>query len=296
MVNESKVDQTLREVIGSSVNNQAQEKSNVNNSEQTQAGEKPEYVSGIDVSKIPDNMTKSEFKEFLAQKGKLLEDGYQGKFKEIADYKKERDALLAQGVSIKDAAKIIREAVSNTDTKTEAKKEIKREIDALKDEAPDVDTRKGVERLERVIKELAPDSPEFKELKKEISEIKKALGYFQNKNTQSRVDNVNESLNKLSGEKFDKDFIEKYRDKAIEEAKKYPDAPLNKILQVISDPDDYDSALLKTKNQEQKKENRIKEKINANDSASTGVTGSSKQFDVKKSSLKDTILHAFTQK
>ena len=296
MPGETKVDQTLREVIGTSVNKQTQEKSTVDNSQQTQSGEKREFISGIDVSDLPDNLTKSELKELLAKKGKLIEDGYQGKFKEIAEYKKERDALLAQGVSIKDAARIIQDAIKKTDTKTEAKTEIKREIDSLKEEAPDAETRKGVERLEKVIKELAPDSPAFKELKKDIDEIKKSLNYVANKTIASRVDNLNESLDKLSGEKFDKDFIEKYREKIIEEGKKFPDAPINKIIQVITDPDDYDAALLRTKKKEETKERSVKEKINANDSASSGVTGSDKQPDVKKVSVKGLLSHLMSQK
>lgn len=286
MAVEEKVNQTLREVIGESVNHQTHKKSDDNKSEQTQSGGKPDFVSGIDVSDLPDNLTKTELKELLAKKGKLIEDGYQVKFKEVAEYKKERDALLAQGVSIKDAAKIIREAVANSDTKSEAKREIKREIDSLKDEAPDTETRKGVERLERVIKELSTDSPAYKELKKDLDEVKKALGYVQNKNIASRVESLNQSLDKLSGDKFDSKFIEKYRELIVEEGKKFLDAPINKIIQVISDPEDYDSALLRTKTKEINKENRMKEKINANDSASSGVTGTDKKIDVKNVSLK----------
>lgn len=292
---EEKVNTTLREVIGESMN-QTHKKSEDKISEQTESGRKPEFISGIDVSDLPDNLTKTELKELLAKKGKLIEDGYQVKFKEVAEYKKERDALIAQGVSIKDASKIIQEAVMNNRTKTEAKTEIKREIDALKDEAPDMETRKGVERLERVIKELSIDSPAYKELKKDLDEVKKALDYVQNKTILSRVEGLNKSLDDLSGNKFDKDFIEKYREQAVKEGKKFPDAPISKILQVISDPDDYDSALLRTKKNEERKESRIKEKLNANDSSSSGVTGSEKQFDVSSNSWKNTLRHVLTKK
>lgn len=292
---EEKVNTTLREVIGESFA-QTQKKSDDKSSEQTESGRKPEFISGIDVSDLPDNLTKTELKELLAKKGKLIEEGYQVKFKEVAEYKKERDALLAQGVSIKDASRIIQEAVMNNKTKAEAKTEIKREIDSLKDEAPDAETRKGVERLERVIRETTPDSPAFKQAMERLDKIEKALGYVQNKTILSRVESLNKSLDDFSGSKFDKDFIEKYREQAIEEGKKFPDAPLSKILQVISDPDDYDSALLKTKKKEENKESRIKEKINANDSSSSGVTGSEKQFDVKNNSWKNTLRHVLTKK
>jgi tetrahydromethanopterin S-methyltransferase subunit G len=293
---ETKVDTTLREVIGDSV--QTREKSEDKDSQQTKSGDKREFISGIDVSDIPDNMTKQEFKDFLAKKGKLLEDGYTPKFKQVAEYVKEKESLTALGVTPQEASKIIREAIAARDnkSKTDVKQDIKREIDQLKDEAPDLETRKGVERLERIIMELSKSSPEYKELKERLDRAEKALGYVQNKTITSRVESLNEALDKLSGEKFDKDFIEKYREKAIEEGKKYPDAPLSKILQVITDPDDYDSALLKTKKKEEVKESRIKEKINANDSASSGVTGKEKDIDVKSMSLKQVIRHAFSQK
>ena len=289
MAVEEKVNQTLREVIGDSV--QTHKKSEDKDSQQTQSGEKREFVSGIDVSDIPENMTRQEFKEFLAKKGKLLEDGYTPKFKEISEYKKERDSLTALGVSPQEAAKIIREAVTARDNKSkgDVKQDLKREIDALRDEAPDLETRKGLDRLEKVIKELSKESPEYKELKERLDKAEKTLGYVNQKTITSRVDSLNEALDKLSDTRFDKAFIDKNRDAIIEEGKKYPDAPLNKIIQVVTDADEYADAILKTKSKEQTKENRLKEKINANDSSSSGVTGSEKKIDVKSSSLKSLL-------
>jgi hypothetical protein len=298
MTTETKVDKTLREVIGDSVSSQTQKKSEDNKSEQTQSGGKPEFVSGIDVSDIPDNMTKQEFKDYLAKKGKLLEDGYVPKFKEVAEFKKERDAIVALGVSPTEAAKIIRDAVANkaNENKGDIKKEIKREIDQLKDEAPDLDTRKGIERLERIINEESKNSPAYKELIERLDRAEKALGYVQNKTISSRVESLNEALDKLSGDTYDKAFIDKYREAIIEEGKKFPDAPVKKILHVLADPDELNEAILKTKSKEQTKENRLKEKINANDSASSGVTGSGQQVDVKKHTLKNLISQVMSQK
>lgn len=292
---DEKVNQTLKEVIGN--NAQAQKKSEDKNSEQTQSGEKPEFVSGIDVSDIPDNMTKAEFKEFLAKKGKLLEDGYVPKFKQVAEYAKERDALTALGVTPQEASKIIREAVNNkaNENKVEVKKEIKREIDQLKEEAPDLETRKGIERLERVVMELSKSSPEYLELKDRLDKAEKALGYVSQRELTSRADSLNEALDKLSDTRFDKAFIDKNREIIIEEGKKFPNAPINKIIQVVTDADEYADAILKTAKKESSEKNRIKEKINANDSASSGVTGSEKQFDVSKNSWKSTLRHVFAQ-
>lgn len=53
---------------------------------------------------------------------------------------------------------------------------------------------------------------------------------------------------------------------------------------------------MKTKKKEESKERNIKEKINANDSASSGVTGKEKEMDVKKTSMKQLLSHVFTQK
>lgn len=296
MAVEEKVNQTLREVIGDSV--QTHKKSDDKSSEQTQSGGKPEFVSGIDVSDIPDNMSKAEFKEFLAKKGKLLEDGYTPKFKEVSEYKKERDAIVALGVSPAEASKIIRETIAarNNDSKGDVKKDLKREIDQLKEEAPDLETRKGVERLERIIMELSKSSPEYKELKERLDKAEQALGYVNQRELTSRTEILNDALDKLSDTRFDKAFIEKNREAIIAEGKKFPQAPLNKIIQVVTDADEYADAILKTKNKEVVKESRLKEKINANDSASSGVTGSEKKLDVSKTSLKDTLRHVFAKK
>jgi hypothetical protein len=296
---EEKVNTTLREVIGDSFNSQTQKKSDDTSSSHTESGAKQkEIVAGIDVSDIPDNMTKSEFKDFLAKKGKLVDDGATAKFREIAEYKKERDAIISLGVSPQEASKIIREAIANrnNDTKGDVKKEIKREIQILEEEAPDQDTRKGVQRLGKVVHQEVENSPAYKELKERLDRAEQALGYVANKTVQSRVNSLNETLDKLSGDTFDKDFINKYRDNIIEEGKKYPDAPINKIIQVVTDPDDYREAILKTKTKEVSKENRIKEKLNANDSASSGVTGSERSIDVKKVSLKGLISQVMSQK
>jgi hypothetical protein len=294
---EEKVNTTLREVIGESVN-QTQKKSDDKSSSQTESGKKPEFISGIDVSDLPDNMTKEELKGLLAKKGKLLEDGYQVKFKEVAEYKKEKDNLIAQGITPAEAGQIVRDAIANkkNQTTTEVKKELRREIDILKDEAPDLETRKGVERLEKIVMELSKSSPEYKELKERLDRAEKALGSYQNKTIATRVESLNEALDKLSGEKYDKDFIEKYRDKIIEEGKKYPEADVKKIIKVITDPDEETDAILRTKDKEVKKERSVKEKINANDSSSSGVTGSEKNIDVQKVSLKGLIRQVMTQK
>ena len=293
---EEKVNQTLREVIGDSV--QTHKKSDDKSSEQTKSGDKPEFISGIDVSDIPDNMTKAEFKEFLSKKGKLLEDGYTPKFKQVAEYAKERDAIVALGVTPQEASKIIRDAIAarGNDSKSEVKKDIKREIDQLKEEAPDLETRKGVERLERIIMELSKSSPEYKELKERLDKAEQALGYVSQRELTNRADSLNEALDKLSDTRFDKAFIEKNRDAIIAEGKKFPNAPLNKIIQVVTDADEYADAILKTAKKESSEKSRLKEKINANDSASSGVTGSEKQFDVNKNSLKNTLRHVFSQK
>lgn len=292
---EEKVNTTLREVIGESVNNQTQKKSDDNKSEQTQSGRKPEFVSGVDVSDMPDNLTRSEAKGWIEKKAKLLEEGYQSKFKNVAELAKVQDELRTLGVSAQDARRIINDAVASNKTVKEAAKEVKREIEKLEEEAPDNETRQGVKRLGKVVQEEVENSPAYKKLLERLDKAEKTLGYVNQREATTRKESLNEALDKLKGEKFDDDFIEKYREKIVEEGIKFPNAPVNKILQVVTDPDDYDSALLKTKNKEVKKESRIKEKINANDSASSGVTGSEKHIDVRNTSWKS-LLRQVTQK
>jgi hypothetical protein len=296
---ETAVDKTLREVIGESVNTQTQKKSSDPDSTQTKAGDKREFVSGLDVSEIPDNMTKAEFKEFLAKKGKLLEDGYQNKFKEVAALKKQQENLLSHGLTPEEAGKIVMDAINNRKNTnlSDVKNEIKRrEIEILKEEAPDLDTRKGVDRLGKIVHEEVSESPAYKELRERLEKAEKALGYYSQATQNSRVENLNKALDELSGSFYDKNFIDNNRDKIIAEGKKFPDAPVKKIIAVISDPDELHEAILKTKNKNESKESRIKEKINANDSASSGVTGSDRQIDIKKVSLKGLLSQVMSQK
>lgn len=291
---DEKINTTLREVIGDSIN-QAGKKSDDNKSQHTQTGEKREFIAGIDISDLPDNLSRADLKGLLEKKAALLESGYQGKFKEIAEFKKERDAIVALGVTPQKASEIIKDALKNSDSKLEVKKELKRELEQLRDEAADQETRKGVDRLGRVVHEEVENSPGYKKLLERLEKAEKALGYVQNKTIQSRVESLNESLTSLSGEKFDKDFIEKYREKVVENGKAYPDATVHKILQVIADPEEYDDALLKSKKKEEVKKSRLDEKIRASDSASAGVTGQNQEIDVKKVSLKGLIRQVMTK-
>lgn len=293
------VNKTLREVIGESVNNQAHKKSDdksSGNSEQTQSGEKPEFVSGIDISDIPEP-DRARFKEKLEKKAKLLEDGYQLKFKEIAGFKKERDDLKKLGLSDEEATKVLREHLSKkTDPSktTDVKKDAKRLIDQMKEEAPDLETRKGLEKLEGIILELT----NIKEIKDKVDQMEKLMGYVNNREISSREDNINKALDGLE-DKYGKTLIDKYREDVVKQGKNYTDADkkVKNILHAIVDPDELEQAILETKKVENKKDNRQKEKINAIDSSSSGQSGSSKDtVDIRKSSLKSIIASVISKK
>ena len=84
--NTQSVQDTLREVIGETVSSpdktsstETKESAPVGTSAETKSGEPAkEYVSGIDLSDIPEQ-DRPRIKELFSKKAKLLEDGYQAK-------------------------------------------------------------------------------------------------------------------------------------------------------------------------------------------------------------------------
>ncbi len=100
---------TLMEVIGgnkdTAIATEGETKEGISGEDtegETKSGETPEYVSGIDISDIPEQ-DRPRIKELLSKKANLLEQGYQGKFKEIAEFKKAQDELVRAGLTTTEA-------------------------------------------------------------------------------------------------------------------------------------------------------------------------------------------------
>lgn len=282
--------QTIRDTIGEPVV-KAQQTSMVQTAQglpdgttgETQSGGTPEYVSGVDISTLPEQ-ERTVARKVLAEKGKLIEKGYQPKFAEVAEFKKQREQMLALGVSEQEAVEVIRNHVLAKTSAKDAKKEVSRVIDQLKESAPDLETRKGLENLEAIVKELT----NIDDIRKELDNMKKQVGYFQNNALRTREEVLGSSLASLEKE-YGKDVIEKYRDDVIREGLKYTDAEPERLLHAIGDPKELRQAILLNSG---KKDVRQQEKTNAITSPTSGMASSSAQeINVKTTPMKSLLSH-----
>lgn len=255
---------------------------------ETQSGGTPEYVSGVDISTMPEQ-ERTIARKVLAEKAKLLEDGYQSKFKEVASFKKQREEMLSLGISENEAVEAIRNHVASKTNAKDAKKEASRVIDKLKESAPDLETRKGLDNLENIIMELT----NINDIKKQLSDLQNYVQYNRGKETQTREQSLTTTLDTLSGE-YGKQFIDKYRESVVKEGLKYIDADPEQLLNAIANPKELKQAILS--NSVKKEDVRKQEKINAVSTPSSGITNTPDTIDIRKSSLKSIMAQAFAKK
>lgn len=276
--------ETLREVIGETLkpqetNHQETNDGSVVTSTETNSGEtvEKEYVAGIDISDIPEQ-DRPLFREKLLEKSKSIEKGAQDKFKEIAKYKKEKESILAAGVTEDEAINVLNNYIKskNTQTNTTTKAETLRTLDKMIKESP-VDQQESLKNLRQIVKEES-GSDDLKQALEEIKQLKQAVGYFNQDFSDKRASQVNSQLNDLSKE-YGKDFIEKHREKVVSESIKYPKADPEQILNAISDPRELRKSILA--NAKQGNKAVIQDKINAITSNGSGVNGSKEQISTK---------------
>ncbi len=246
---------------------------------ETHTGGTPEYVSGIDISTLPEQ-ERTVARKVLADKGKLLENGYQSKFKEIAEFKRQRESLLSLGINEHQAVDIIKEHIASKTNAKDAKKEAARVIDRLKEQATDLDSRKGLEDLEQVIKELT----NIDDIKKELADLKGYVQHSRGREFVSRETALNTAMDALRSE-YGVEFIDKYRDTVVREGLKYTDADPEQLLGAIANPKEFKQAILS--NSTKKEDVRKTEKLNAVSSPSSGMTMPAATIDVRKVSFKD---------
>lgn len=244
----------------------------------TQSGGTPEYVSGIDISTIPEQ-ERPIARKVLAEKAKLLEDGYQAKFKEINDFKREREEILKLGISTNEAAQVIRDHISSKTNAKDAKKESSKLIDQLMESAPDLETRKGLENLKAIIKEQT----NIDDIRKELDDLKSYVNHSRGREFQTREQSLNSAMDSLSTE-YGKEFIDKYRDTIVKEGLKYTDADPEQLLGAIANPKELKQAILS--NAPKKESERKQEKINAISSSTSGMTSPAQTIDIRKTSMK----------
>lgn len=256
-------------------------------SDETQSGGTPEYVGGVDISTYPEQ-ERPIARRALSEKGKLLEDGYQKKFQEVASFKKQREELLSLGISENEAVQVLRDHVNSKTTAKDAKKEAARVIDKLKEDAPDLETRKGLENLENIIMELT----NINDIKKELADLKSYINHSKSRESLTREQSLNSTLDTLSNE-YGKEFIDKYRDSVVREGTRYIDADPQQLLNAIANPKELKQAILSNT---VKKDERKQEKINAVSSPSSGMTSPLQTVDVRQTSLKNVLSQVFAKK
>lgn len=255
---------------------------------ETQSGGTPEYVSGVDISTLPEQ-ERTVARKVLAEKGKLLEDGYQSKFKEISQFKRQREEILKMGVSDTEAVEAIRNHVASKTNAKDAKQEASRVIDQLKASAPDLETRKGLENLENIIMELT----NINDIKKQLSDLQNYVQYNRGKESQTREQSLTSTLDILSKE-YGKEFVDKYRDAVVSEGLKYIDADPEQLLNAIANPKELKQAILS--NSVKKDDVRKQEKINAVSSPSSGINSPLQTIDIRKTSMKGIMSQVFAKK
>jgi hypothetical protein len=254
---------------------ETKEESTTINQTETNAGETvKEYVSGIDISDVPAEM-RTQIREKLSQKASLLEKGYQGKFKEVAELKKAIEDIQSKGMSLDEAQQAIDDfAYRKRNPTTQEKKEVKKALDSLIDSVP-LDQKESLKQLRTIISEETNVSV----LRKELDELKGYVKSISSYTTQSKAERINSELDALAP-KYGKELIDKYRDDLVNGGLKY-NVPTKKLLFTIVPDDELEQAILS-------KDSRQKEKSKAISSPSSGVV-SIESIDTKKLGLKDVL-------
>ncbi len=288
----SEQDKTLQETVADALKsgNNDTAKADVNETKQgisveetkgeTQSGGTPEYVSGIDISDIPEQ-DRPRVKELLSKKAKLLEDGYQGKFKEVAEFKKAQEDLVRMGLSVNEARDVLTkhlEQKRNPAATISDKKEALKTLDKLIGESP-LEQRSALEQMRTIIKEETGISA----LSDKIEKMEKLLGMYQNSASQQRQKQIESDLSVFS-DKYGKDLVEKYRSVLIEKGLNYPDLSINKIFQYEVPMEELEQAIL-TKGRKPLTE----EKKKAISNPSSGVASASEKVNIKASSYADLL-------
>jgi hypothetical protein len=267
-------DKTLRETVAAAVletqdtsratNTETKEGISEGNEGETNTGETPEFVSGVDISKYPEQ-ERTIAREVLKTKGKLLEDGYQGKFKEVAELKKTKEELGKLGLSPDEVQQVLSEHLrkkQNPVIATEQKKEAIKTLDKLLESVP-YDQKANLEQFRQIILEETETST----LKNEIKEMKHQLEKLTGSAVQTQRERLETELKGL-GDKYGKDLIDKYHDELVDKALKF-NVSARKIL-VNEYTDEAEQAVLAMSTKGKKP--LTTEKKNAISSDSSGIT------------------------
>lgn len=246
---------------------------------ETQSGgtPQPEYVSGIDISDVPEQ-DRPRIREALSKKAGLLEKGYQQKYSEIAKFKKAQDELVNSGLSVDEAQQVLSrhlESKKNPQATTQAQQQTGRTLDKLLDMSP-AEQKDALRQLDTIIKEQSADSPVVIELKKELAEMKKALSAVQGRDFVTAKSKAESDLEGLKT-KFGNELIDRHRDLIMGEWSKYPQTQIKDIVKYVVPDEEYEQAILSSRKPSQ----TTKEKINAISSAGSGISSVQDAYNPK---------------
>lgn len=287
---DKKLQETLGEVIG-----ETQDTSKANSKEtseelsgkageETRSGETtPEYVSGIDISDVPEEV-KPQIRDLLSKKAGLLEKGYQGKYQKVAQLDKVLEDLKNKDISFDEAQKAIDDlAYKKRNPQVSDKKEAKKVLDNMIDGAPTLEQKEALKNLRTMINE----ETNVTELREELKAVKQLLNGMVQTNLGSREIELNQELDKLSGV-YGKNLVDKYRDAVVNAGLKYKDTAKGILFKLVP-ADELEETILS-------KKKITEDKIKSSTSQGRGVTSSIENIDTKKASLKDVLKSAMGKK
>ena len=264
---------------------------------ETTTGGTPEYVSGIDISDIPEQ-DRPHVRTLLEKKAKLLEDGYQGKFKEVAEFKKAQQELVDSGLTVAEAKDVLMrhlEQKRNPATTTTEKKDALKTLDKLIEQAP-LEQRSALEQMRTIVheegigaflKEVGYDN--MKSFVDDFKSLRNFAMATSGRMMEDRKKQINTDLESLSS-KYGKDLVEKYRE-AIERAALNTTLPISKIFSIEVPIEELEQAILS-----KGKKPLTEEKKKAISNPSSGITSATEKVDTKKSSFADILLSGIGKK
>jgi hypothetical protein len=286
--NKQNVQDTLREVIGETVSSSATAtldettNSNAGTNAETKSGEPAkEYVSGIDISDVPEQ-DRPRFKEMFSKKAKLLEDGYQVKFKGVAALAKAQEDLEKMGLQVEEAREVLTkhlEAKKGKITDTDKAKSL-RTLDRLIDNASDADQKAALTQMRTIVEEETG----IKSINERLDRLDKFYQSSSLELSNKRQTQLNDEIKQLETQ-YGQEVVGKYK----EDIMKHGMASNNtarRLLHAIADPDEIEQAIL-SRTKETKKKPISEDKLNAISSGGSGITGSHESLDTKKMSFKD---------
>ena len=276
--------QTVAEAIGETSETQTAEATETDGglsqetAGETQSGETPDYVAGIDVSDIPVE-DRPRFKEKLAQKAKLLEKGYQGKFTEVAELKKAQEELRRAGLTVAEANDVLTKHLASKanpqQAVTQTAKQLKT-LDKLIDNSP-LEQRPALEQMRQIILEEAGVG----DVRKELEELRAYVKDARSTADLVKTDKANSYIDNLTS-KYGEDLVSKYRQEMVNAHIKY-NIPLEKLAGGVIPLEELEQAIL-TKG----KKPLTSEKKKAI-SPQSSTLSSAEKVDVKATSMVDLI-------